>query len=91
MKGSSPKTPFHKINNKINKILEEHLRRSKPPPKRQTYIQQLTGNEPPTGIPKVSLILIVIIRKNLEWPLPKILFTIKVKIVFTKFAHKILL
>ena len=35
------------------------------------------------GIPQKHLVWKTIIRKNLEWLLPKILFIIKVKILFT--------
>ena len=46
-----------------------------------------TGDEPsPHGIPQVYLIWIPIIGKTLECLLPKILFPIKVKILFTKFG-----
>ena len=46
-----------------------------------------TENDSPTGIPQVYLELMTTIRKTLEWLLPKIPFTMKVKILFTKFAH----
>ena len=65
------------MNNRISKILQKHL------PTASNFI----GNDSPTGLLQGYLIWISIISKTLEWLLPKILFTMKVEITFTKFAH----
>ena len=82
-----PLRAIERINNKISKILEKHQGRSPLPPKRQTYSLQLYWKWAPRGIPQAYLKQMTIIRKTLEWLLPKILFTIKIKTLFRKLEY----
>ena len=87
-KGSSPKTAVHIINNKISKILEKHPERSPLRPKWQTDRLQLWWKWAPYGNSSSTVYLEwLLIKKSLKCLLTKIRFTIKVKILFTKFAH----
>ena len=87
-KNSSTKRTAHTINNKTSKILKKHPQRSPPPLKRQTCSLQLywiwfTQRE----FHKVYLKFNDYLRKTFEWLPSNIQFTIKVKILFTKFTH----
>ena len=81
-KGSSPKTAIHTINNKTKYLRNIH---------EWAHFWHTTCNSTrnglPTGIPQVYLKWITISRKTLEWLLPNIAFTIKVKILLTKFGQ----
>ena len=81
-KHSSTKTAVHKINSKIRKIFEKHPRRSPLPPKQQTEPAAVLEMRPYLSweFPKHTYNRMTILRKTLEWLLPNISFTIKVKI-----------
>ena len=87
------KTAVHAIDNKISKILKKHPRRSPTPTKTADIVPPaLLEMNLTTGIPKSTYDYFVvptmtILRKILEWLLPNIPFTIKVKKLFTKYAH----